>query len=110
MVEMANCLPYKHDNHATAINLIDAQSEKINSQVTFAREQDRLEMIRVLHAAHVESGNGKILDLEFLLNQIGGAFKPDEEAPEDDRDESRGVFLSRYVNWNGRLRRFPSYI
>ena len=42
------------------------------------------EMIRVLHAARVESENGKILGLELLLNRIGGIFKPDEEAPEDD--------------------------
>ena len=55
MVEMAYGLQYKHDNHTTAINLIDVQLEKIDSQVTFAREQDRLEMIRELHAARVES-------------------------------------------------------
>ena len=41
-------------------------------------------MIRVLHAACVESGNGKILDLKLLLNRIGGIYKPDEEAPEND--------------------------
>ena len=29
-------------------------------------------------------GDGKTLDLELLLNQIGGIFKPDEEASEDD--------------------------
>jgi hypothetical protein len=34
-------LPYKHDDHTTAINLIDGQLEKINLQVTFAREQDK---------------------------------------------------------------------
>ena len=78
MVEMAFGLPYKHEDHTTAINLIDAQLEQIDSQVTFAREKDRLEMIRILHAARVESGNGKTLDLELLLNQIGGVFKPYE--------------------------------
>ncbi len=45
MVEMAYCLPYKHEVHTTAINLIDAQLEKINSQATFAREQGMLEMM-----------------------------------------------------------------
>ena len=84
MIEMAYGLPYKHDNHTTAINLINAQWEKIYSQATSAREQDRLEMIRTLHAARVESGNGKSLNLEILLNQIGGRFKPDEEVPTDD--------------------------
>jgi hypothetical protein len=34
-------------------------------------EQDRLEMIRILHAARVESGNGKKLNLALLLNQVG---------------------------------------
>ncbi len=33
-------------------NLIyDEQLEKINSQASFAKEQDQLEMIRILHAA-----------------------------------------------------------
>jgi hypothetical protein len=41
-------------------------------------------MIRILHAAHVESGNGKKLDLELLLNQVWGTFKPDEKATEED--------------------------
>ncbi len=41
-------------------------------------------MIRILHAARVESGNKKKLDLELLLNQVGGIFKPDEEATEED--------------------------
>ena len=84
MVEMAYDLLYTHDNHTTAIYLIDAQLEKTNSQVTFDREQDRQEMIRVLHAARVNSGNRKILDLEVLVNQTGGVFNPDKEAPEDD--------------------------
>jgi hypothetical protein len=59
--------------------------EKINLQATFAKEQDRLEMIIILHAARVEAGGGKTLDLELLFNQIERIFKPDEEAPEDGR-------------------------
>ena len=79
MVEMAHGLPYKHEDHTTAIKFIDAQLEKINSQAVFAREHERLEMIRVLHAARVEAGNGKDLDMEILLNQVGGIFKAEEE-------------------------------
>ena len=63
MVEMAFGLPYKHEDHTTAVQFIDAQLEKIDSQAVFAREQDRLEVIRVLHAARVESDNGKDLDM-----------------------------------------------
>ena len=70
MVEMAYGLPYKEDDHTTAIQFIDAQLEKINSQAVFGWEQDRLEMIRVLHAARVEAGDGKDLDMEILLNLI----------------------------------------
>jgi hypothetical protein len=44
----------------------------------------------------VESGNGKILDLELLLNQIGGIFKPDEEVPEN--DDSLQTALSAQVH------------
>ena len=95
MVEMAYGLPYKHDDHKTAINFIDAQLEKINSQAVFAREQDRLEMIRILHAARVEAGDGKGLDLELLLNQIKGIFKPDEGAKEN--EESLQAALSAQV-------------
>jgi hypothetical protein len=58
--------------------------EKINAHTSLAREQDQLEMIRILHAARVESGNGKVLDLGLLLNQVKGIFKPDEEGPEED--------------------------
>ena len=76
MVKMAYGLPFKHDDHTTAINLINAQLEKINAQKVFAREKDGLEMIIILHAARVDSGNGETLDLELLLNQIGGIFKP----------------------------------
>ena len=45
---------------------------------------DQLEMIRILHAASVQSGNGQNLDLELLLNQLGGIFKPKDDTPEDD--------------------------
>ena len=84
MVEMAFGLPYKQDDHTTAIQFIDAQWEKINLQAVFAREQDRLEMIRVLHAARVEADNGKDLEMEILLNLIGGIFKPEDEAAGDE--------------------------
>ena len=80
MVEMAHGLPYKEEDHTTAIQFIDAQLEKINSQAVFGREQDRLEMIRILHAARVDAGNGRDLDMDILLNQVGGIFKPEEEA------------------------------
>ena len=84
MVEMAVGLPYKQEDHTTAMQFIDAQLEKINSQAVFAREQDRLEMIRVLHAARVEADNGKNLDMEILLNLIDGIFKPEDEAAGDE--------------------------
>ena len=41
-------------------------------------------IISILHAVRAEAGNGNTLDLEVLLNQIGGIFKPDGETPEDD--------------------------
>ncbi len=41
-------------------------------------------MIRILHAAREESENGKVLDLELLLNQVGGVFKPDQEGTKED--------------------------
>ena len=69
--------------------------EKINSQAVFGREQDRLEMIRVLHASRVEAGNGKDLDMEILLNQVGGIFKPEEEAASN--EESLQAALSANV-------------
>ena len=63
MIEMAYAQPYglsyNQDDHTTAIMFINAQLEKINSQAVFAREQDRLEMIRILHAARVEAGDEK---------------------------------------------------
>ncbi len=41
-------------------------------------------MIQILHSARVESCDGKILDLEMLLNQVGGIFKPEDESLDDD--------------------------
>ncbi len=32
----------------------------------------------------MEAGNDKTLDLELLLTEIGGIFKPDQEASEED--------------------------
>ena len=95
MVEMAFGLQYKHDDHTTAIQFIDAQLEKINSQAVFAREQDLPEMIRILHAAGVEADNGKDLDMEILLNLIGEVFKPEDEAAGD--EESLQAALSAQV-------------
>ena len=65
MIEMAYGLSYKEDNHTTAIMFINAQSEKINSQAVFAREQDRLKMIWILHAARVEVGE---MERIWILN------------------------------------------
>ena len=55
MIGMAYGLSYKEDDHTTANMFINAQLEKINSQAVFAREQDRIEMIRILHAARVDA-------------------------------------------------------
>jgi hypothetical protein len=41
-------------------------------------------MIQTLHSVRVESGDGKILDLEILLNQVLGILKPEDEGPDDD--------------------------
>ena len=41
-------------------------------------------MIQTLHAERVESWNGKVLDLELLLNQVRGIFKPNEDGLEED--------------------------
>ena len=63
---MACHTSYKEDDHTTAIMFIEGQLEKINSQAVFAREQDRLDMIRILHAARVEAGDGKDLVLNYF--------------------------------------------
>ncbi len=72
MIKMAYRLPYTHDDHKTAINVIEAQLEKIHWQTNFAQEQDRLKVVRILHAEciQVEVGKCKTLDLELLLNQV----------------------------------------
>ena len=68
MAEMDYGSQYKHKDHITAIMFIDAQLKKINSQGTFAMEQDWLEMPvkKISQAARVEYGEGKKLDLELL--------------------------------------------
>ena len=77
--------------------------EKIDSQAVFAREQDRLEMIRVLHAARVESDNGKDLDMEILLNLISGIFKPEDEAAGDDASLQAALTVQvRRTNYENR--------
>ena len=81
MIEMAYGLP---SMPTTWQQLILSMCNRKGSIGTFAREQDRLEVIRISHAARVDPGNDKTLDLELLLNQIGGIFKPDDEAPWDD--------------------------
>jgi hypothetical protein len=53
MIEMIYCLPYKYEDHTTAILFIDSQLERINPHASFAREEDLLEMIRILHSARV---------------------------------------------------------
>ncbi len=42
MIKMIYDLPYKSEDHMTAIWFIDAQLEKINTHASFAREEDRL--------------------------------------------------------------------
>ena len=106
MVELAYGLPYKEDDHTTAIQFINAQLEKINSQAVFGREQDRLEMIRVLHAARVEAGNGKDLDMEILLNQVGGIFKAEKEAAGDE-ESLQAAYLLMFVDRLMRLEAWP---
>jgi hypothetical protein len=85
--------------------------EKINTHASLAREEDLLEMIRTLHAARVESGSGKILDLELLLNQVGGIFKPEDEGLEDDTTLqaalSAQVFKTNYENRGAAMQERP---
>ena len=79
------------------------QLEKINSQAVFAREQDRLEMIRVLHAASVESDNVKDLDIEILLNLKDGIFKPEDEAAGDEQSLQAALTIQvRRTNYENR--------
>ena len=52
-IEITYGQQYKYEDHTTAILFIDAQLEKINAHASFAREEDRLEMIRILQSARV---------------------------------------------------------
>ncbi len=58
-----------YEDHTTAILFIDAQLEKINTHASIIREEDWLEMIRILHAARVESANGKNLRLPSVTRR-----------------------------------------
>ena len=85
MVEMAHGLPYKHEDSAVAINLVDAQLELDLSQSPFEKDQERFEMMRILNDERVEYSKGKTLELELLLNRIGSVFKPvEEETPDEE--------------------------
>ena len=98
MVEMAHGLPYKHEDSTVAINLVDAQLELDLSQATFAKEQERFEMMRILNDERVEYSKGKVLELELLLNRIGSVFKPvEDDTPEE---ESLQAALSAQVRKN----------
>jgi hypothetical protein len=81
---MTDGLQYKEEYLMTATIFNDAQWEKINSQASFAKEQDQLEKIRISHTARVESENGQKLGLELLCNQVWGIFNPDKEMQEED--------------------------
>jgi hypothetical protein len=59
MVEMAYGLPYEHEDYTVAINLVGTQLEQDLSQSQFARDQDRLEMMRILNEERVEYSKGK---------------------------------------------------
>jgi hypothetical protein len=67
MIEMTYGLQYKYKDHTTAILFIDEQLQWITAHASFTREQDLLDMIWVLHAARVESGNGKVLYLWAIV-------------------------------------------
>ena len=56
-------------------------------------------MIRVLHAARVEAGNGKDLDMEILLNQVGRIFNAEDEAAsnEDSLQAARSANVQRQI-------------
>ena len=98
MVEIAYGLPYKHEDSTVAITIVDAQLELDLSQAPFAKDQERFEMIRILNDERLEYSKGKALDLELLLNRIGGVFKPiEDETPED---ESLQAALSAQIRKN----------
>ncbi len=65
MIDMTYGLQYKYEDHTTAILFIDAQLEKINPHASFAREQDQLEMILILHTTRVESGTVRYWTLNY---------------------------------------------
>ena len=45
MIKMAYGLPYTHKDSKVAVNVVDAQLEQDWAQVSFAREQERFEMM-----------------------------------------------------------------
>ena len=98
MVEMAQGLPYKHEDSTVAINLVDAQLELDLSQAPFAKDHERFEMMQILNDERVEYSKGKVLDLELLLNRIGSVFKPVEDDTLD--EESLQAALSAQVRKN----------
>ena len=60
-------------------------------------------MIRVLHAARVEAGNGKDLDMEILRNQVGGIFKPKEEAASNEDSLQAALYANvQRLNYESR--------
>ena len=56
-------------------------------------------MTRVLRGLCLEHGKGKALDLEFLLNQIGSIFKPEEEVQEDDSLQAARLAQVRQIQF-----------
>ncbi len=68
-------------------------------------------MTQTLHAARVESGNGRVLDLELLLNQVGGIFKPYEDGLEEDitlqAALSAQVHMTNYENRGAAMQERP---
>jgi hypothetical protein len=40
MIKMIYCLPYKYEDHTTAIMFIDARLERINAHASFASEEE----------------------------------------------------------------------
>ena len=66
-------------------------------------------MIIILHAARVDSENGRDLDMEILLNQVSGIFKAEEEAGSNEDSLqaalSANVQRPKYVNTEQRLGR-----
>ena len=104
MTEMANVLPYKHEDSTTAVNLVDAQLELDSVQAPFAREKKRFEVMRILNAKRVEYSKGKTLDLELLLNRTGSVFKPYGEEPlEDDSLQAALLAQVRKSNYDHRV-------